>query len=72
MAGAINAANRFHVGARGNDIVILSFGRVLKYEEAMNLAAWLVTIAQAQAEFAGDEFSGETDFDAWLNAVRAS
>lgn len=72
MAGEIDSTNRFAVAVKGTKIVILAFGRVLEYDEAMNLAAWLVASADALAVLGGDEFSGETDFDAWLNAVRAT
>lgn len=71
MAGEIDTVNRFAVGTRGNTVVILKWGRQLTYEETMNLAAWLVASAEVIAS-TGDEFSGETDFDAWLNAVRAT
>lgn len=71
MAGEINTINRFAVGVRGDEVVIMAFGRRLGYDEAMNLAAWLVATAEVIA-LSADEFSGETNFDAWLNAVRAT
>lgn len=71
MAGEIDTTNKFGVGVRGNNVVVLKWGRVLTFDEAMNLAAYIVATAEAVAGREADMFSGETDFDTWLNAVRA-
>jgi hypothetical protein len=67
----IDTVNSFAVGVRENRIVILAFGRTLTVEQAYNLAAWLVVQAEIVAEHEPG-VSGETDFDAWLNAVRST
>lgn len=74
MAGEIDVANKFGVGVRGETVVVLKWGRVLTHDEAMNLAAYLVTNAEviSSAHVQTDDFSGQSDFDAWLNAVRAT
>lgn len=43
----------FMVGARGDKIAILALGRELTREQAMNLAGWLVALADP----CGDEFT---------------
>lgn len=67
----IDTVNKFAVGTRGKSIVILAFARTLTVDEAYNLAAWLVAQAEIVAEHEPG-VSGETDFDAWLNAVRST
>lgn len=37
--------NKFMVGAAGDDVAILALGRKLTKSDALNLAAWLVAIA---------------------------
>jgi len=44
------AENTFMVGAQGDDIVILAFGRRLTRAQAINLAAWLVALADWSPE----------------------
>lgn len=57
-----DTANHFNVGARGDDIVVLSgMGRPLSRERALNLAAWLVALADEDGEF-----------DRLLEAVKAT
>lgn len=51
MSAEIDTANRFLVGARGDDLVILRFARSVTKEEALNLAAWLVALADSKGEF---------------------
>lgn len=74
MAGEIDTTNRFGVGARGDFIILMKFGVRLSVDDAYNLAAYLVAMAESVtlSKLRGDEVSvsGETDFDAWLNAVR--
>lgn len=47
----IDTLNRFFVGARGDKVVILKFRTEISREEALNLAAWLVAIADHDGEF---------------------
>jgi hypothetical protein len=70
MAGEIDTTNRFGVGMRGEWIIVMKFGARLTHDDAMNLAAYLVSAAERISGDAPDTFSGETHFDAWLNAVR--
>lgn len=72
MAGEIDATNRFAVGVRKNKVIVLKWGRELTHDEAMNLAAWLVASAEVISSEVADEFSGQSDFDAWRNAVRST
>ena len=51
----------FMVGARGDKIAILAFGRELTREQALNLSAWLVALADPD----GEEF--KKYFDAVCN-----
>ena len=51
----------FMVGARGDKIAILAFGRELTREQALNLSAWLVALADP----GGEEF--KKYFDAVCN-----
>lgn len=71
MNEPVDTTNYFAVGVRGDGIVILKWGRLLTVPQALNLAAWLVANAEAIAVSA-DEFSGQTDFDTYLQAVRNS
>lgn len=41
----IDTLNRFMVGARGDNITIMRFSPLLSKEEALNLAAYLVCLA---------------------------
>lgn len=41
--------NKFMVGMQGEDVVILVFGRKVLKEDAINLAAWLVALADPDA-----------------------
>jgi hypothetical protein len=72
MAGEIDTTNRFGVGARGEWVIIMKFGARISHDDAMNLAAYLVAMAETISGDAPDTFSGETNFDAWLNAVRGA
>lgn len=49
----------FMVGARGDKITIMSFGRELSREQALNLSAWLVALADPGGE----------EFQKYLTAV---
>ena len=71
MNEPVDTTNYFAVGVRGDGIVILKWGRLLTVPQALNLAAWLVANVEAIAVSA-DEFSGQTDFDTYLQAVRNS
>ncbi len=52
--------NKFGVGINGRDEIVLTvIGRTIKREDALNLAAWIVAIADR-----GD------DFEVLLRAVR--
>lgn len=50
----------FIVGGRGDKIAVMAFGREVSREQALNLAAWLVALADP----GGDEF------ERYLAAVR--
>lgn len=52
----------FMVSGRGDKIAILAFGRELTREQALNLAGWLVALA--------DPVGGE--FKKYLNAIRST
>lgn len=47
------------VGMHGDDIVIVAFGRRLSQSDAINLAAWLVVLADPSFEVVGKP---KTDF----------
>lgn len=49
----------FMVGARGDSIAIMSFGKELTKSQALNLAAWLVALADPGGE----------EFEKYLTAV---
>lgn len=72
MAGEIDVTNKFGVGVRRKTVVILRWGQQLSADDAMNLAAYLVAMAEAIAGETPDDLSGARDFDAWLNAIRAT
>lgn len=42
----MDTLNKFLVAAHGGNVNVLGIGRVLKPDEAMMLAAWLVVMAQ--------------------------
>lgn len=71
MAGEIDVTNKFGVGVRGPNVIVMKFGARISYDDAMNLAAYLVAMAETISATT-DDFSGEVDFDRWLNAVRAT
>lgn len=59
----IDTTNRFAVGLRGDDeIIVLRLGQRLTREDALNLAAYLVAVAD----------SSRKDFDRLLAAVLAT
>jgi hypothetical protein len=75
MAGEINTVNRFGVGLRGENVIVMKFGARLSVEDAYNLAAYLVAMAEAieESKVRGDaDMSDAHTFDEWLNAVRAT
>ena len=75
MAGEIDTTNRFGVGTRGDNVILMKFGARVSVEDAYNLAAWLVASAETieEAKVRGDaDMSGTHTFDEWLNAVRAT
>jgi hypothetical protein len=50
---AVDTSNRFFLGAQGEEIVfpILAVPRRLSKADALNLAAWLVAIADDEGKF---------------------
>jgi hypothetical protein len=72
MAGQIDTTNRFGVGVRGQNVIVMKFGSRMSHDDAMNLAAYLVAMAETISGESPDTYSGETSFDAWLNAVRGT
>lgn len=68
----IDATNKQMVAVRGDKIVILAYGRTLTPDDAMNLAAWLVAMAEAVRTVHADDFDPSEEFDMWLQAVRAT
>lgn len=57
----LDTTNHSLVGVRGDTIVITTLGRELTKERAVNLAAWLVALADDKGEF-----------DALLAAVKST
>lgn len=48
----LDASNKYMVGVKGDEIVILNPNcRILSKQQALNLAAWLVTLADDNDEF---------------------
>jgi hypothetical protein len=60
MAAKIDTTNRFGVGVNGALIVVIRGGLTLSRDDALNLAAWLVALAD------------EGEFGPLLEAVRRS
>ena len=50
MLKEVDASNRFLVGMQGEEIVIFAVGRRLSHDDALNLAAWIVTLADPLGE----------------------
>lgn len=46
----IDTSNKYMVGVKGSDVVILNPPRVLTPADALLLAAWLVALAAPQAD----------------------
>ena len=46
-----DTANHFGVSVQGDSIVILMFQQRLSREQALNLAAWLVALADQENQF---------------------
>jgi hypothetical protein len=51
MSAAPDTANHFGVSVAGNLIVTLRGGLVFTREEALNLAAWIVALADREDKF---------------------
>ena len=52
----IETANKFLVGVRGdNELTILKLGCKMKPDDALNLAAWLVALAEDNASYKFEE-----------------
>lgn len=51
----IDTSNKYLVGSRGNGVVVISCGLTLSANDAMNLAAWLVSVAQINTDVKFDD-----------------
>lgn len=47
----LDASNKFMVGVQGDNVIIMRRFNILTKADALNLAAWLVTLANDNDEF---------------------
>lgn len=64
---AIDAANKFLVGALGTDVVVLNMQRRMTPADAMNLAVWLYVLASME-----EDAPTRAEFDEAIKAAFAS
>jgi len=67
----IDTTNRFAVGVSARDVVALKLALRLPPDDALNLAAWLVAMAEAVTTL-NDQTSARERFNAILEAVLVS